>query len=460
MDIESAYQDTLNYIYSFVDYSLTRSFRYSPEKFDLDRMYEFVEHLGNPQQAYPIIHVAGTKGKGSVTAMCASALRAEGYRVGLYTSPHLQDYAERIQVDGQQIQHEELIDLVEEIKPFLDKGTRLTTFEITTALAFLYFARRGVSAAVAEVGLGGRLDATNVVEPVVSVITSISYDHTDILGKTLMEIAGEKAGIIKPGIPVVVAPQKEEARLAIVAKAVERSAPLTQVGRDFLFAPVSHSLASQSMLVWETSEQDLIDAYIESGGTQEWEPTRLVIPLLGYHQVENAATAYAALQVSRKRGLAISDEAIRIGFSRTSWPGRFEVLSHHPLVVVDSAHNRDSALKLRLALDDYFPGKPVILVFGASEDKDIEGMFAELMPRVRQVIATQSYHPRAMETERLVEMVHRFGRPVKVVAAVEDALAEAVRLSENGAMVLVTGSIFVAAGARHTWYSGVDHATK
>ena len=460
MDIESAYQDTLNYLYSFVDYSLTRSFRYSPEKFDLDRMQEFVGRLGNPQRAYPIIHVAGTKGKGSVSAMCASALRAEGYQVGLYTSPHLQDYAERIQVNGQPIQHVELIDLVQEIKPYLDQGTRLTTFEITTALAFLYFARRGVSAAVAEVGLGGRLDATNVVEPVVSVITSISYDHTDILGKTLKEIAGEKAGIIKPGVPVVVAPQKDEARLAIETIASERPAPLTQVGRDFLFAPVSHSLASQSMLVWPSSEQDLIDAYIESGGSQEWEPTRLNIPLLGYHQVENAATAYAALQVGRKRGLAISDEAIRNGFSRTSWPGRFEVLSHHPLVVVDSAHNRDSALKLRLALDDYFPGRPVILVFGASEDKDIEGMFAELMPRVRQVIATQSYHPRAIETERLVEMAHRFGRPVKVVATVEDALAEAVRLAENGAMVLVTGSIFVAAGARHTWYSGVNHETK
>jgi dihydrofolate synthase/folylpolyglutamate synthase len=460
MDIESAYQDTLNYLYSFVDYSLTRSFRYSPEKFDLNRMHEFVEHLGNPQETYPVIHVAGTKGKGSVSAMCASALQAEGYRVGLYTSPHLQDYAERIQVDGQPIPHEDLIDLVQEIKPYLDQGTRLTTFEITTALAFLYFARRDVSATVAEVGLGGRLDATNVVVPVVSVITSISYDHTDILGKTLKEIAGEKAGIIKPGVPVVVAPQKDEARLAIEAIAAERSAPLTQVGRDFLFAPISHSLASQSMLVWSSSEQGLIDAYIESGGDQEWEPTRLNIPLLGYHQVENAATAYAALQVSRERGLAISDEAVRIGLSRTSWPARFEVLSHHPLVVVDSAHNRDSALKLRLALDDYFPGKPVILVFGASEDKDIEGMFAELMPRVRQVIATQSYHPRAMETERLVKMAHRFGRPVKVVATVEDALAEAVRLAENGAMVLVTGSIFVAAGARHTWYSGVNHETK
>jgi dihydrofolate synthase/folylpolyglutamate synthase len=459
MEIESTYQETLNYIYSFVDYSLTRSFRYSPEKFDLERMQEYVKHLGNPQEAYPILHVAGTKGKGSVSAMCASALQAEGYRVGLYTSPHLQDYAERIQLDGRPISHEELIDLVQEIKPYLDQGTKLTTFEITTALAFLYFARRGATAVVAEVGLGGRLDATNIITPVVSVITSISYDHTDILGKSLREIASEKAGIIKPGIPVVVAPQKDEARLAIETVAVERSAPLTLVGRDYLFAPVSHSLASQSLLVWPASEQNLIDAYIESGGTQEWEPTRLSIPLLGYHQVENAATAYAALKVGGSYGLAVSDEAIRDGFAKTSWPGRFEVLSHHPLVVVDSAHNRDSALKLRLALDDYFPGRPVILVFGASEDKDVEGMFAELMPRVRQVIATQSYHPRAMETERLVELAHRFGRPVKVVAAVENALMEAVRLAENGAMVLVTGSIFVAAGARHTWYSGVNYAT-
>ncbi len=455
MDVESTYQATLDYLYSFIDYSLTRGFRYSPEKFDLGRMRAFMAHLGHPEQAYPIIHVAGTKGKGSVSALCASALRSAGYRVGLYTSPHLIDYNERIQLDGQPIPHQALVALVEEIKPHLDGGTQLTTFEITTALAFLYFARQGATAVVAEVGLGGRLDATNVVTPLVTVITSLSYDHVSVLGDTLAEIAGEKAGIIKEGVPLVLAPQKEEARLVVARVAEERAAPLVQLGGDYLFAAQSRSLEGQTLLVWRPSEQALIDAYIESGGLEEWEPVRLSIPLLGYHQVENAATAYAALQVARQRGLSLSETAIRQGFARVAWPGRFEVLRRDPPVVIDSAHNRDSALKLRLALDDYFPGRPVVLVFGASEDKDVEGMFAELMPRVRQVVVTRSYHPRAMDPEGLMELAHRYGKPATITAAVEDALAEAMRLAGKEALVLVTGSLFVAAGARQTWYNGM-----
>jgi dihydrofolate synthase / folylpolyglutamate synthase len=455
MDVETTYQETLEYLYSFVDFSLTRASRYAPEHFDLGRMRAFMEFLGQPQEAYPIIHVAGTKGKGSTASFCTSALRAAGYRVGLYTSPHLQDYAERIQIDGQPIPHADLVELVQEIRPYLDAGTQLTTFEITTALAFLYFARQNVTAAVIEVGLGGRLDATNVVMPNVAVITSLSLDHTNFLGDTLAEIAAEKGGIIKPGVPVVLSPQNDEARLVIERIAAERDAPLIQVGKDYLFAQLAHSLnGGQSLLVWPISEQPLVDEYIESGGLMEqWEPTRLNISLLGYHQVENAATAYTALQIARENGIPISEAAIRTGFSEATWPGRFEVLQRYPPVVIDSAHNRYSALKLRLALDDYFPGQPVILVFGASEDKDIEGMFAELMPRVRQVVATRSYHPRSINPEALVEMAHRFGRPAKLVPAVEDALEEALRLAEGEAMVLVTGSIFVAAGARETWYS-------
>jgi dihydrofolate synthase/folylpolyglutamate synthase len=292
-----------------------------------------------------------------------------------------------------------------------------------------------------------------VVTPVVAVIASISYDHTHILGETLTEIAGEKAGIIKPGVPVVAAPQQEEARLVIERTAQERGAPFTLVGRDYLFAQVAHTLiGGQSLLVWPAAEQGLVDEYIESGGLQEWEPTRLNIPLLGHHQVENAATAYAALQLARSRGLPASEAAIRGGFSGVVWPGRFEILQRTPPVVVDSAHNRDSALKLRLALDDYFPGQPVILVFGASEDKDIEGMFAELLPRVRKVIATRSFHPRATEPAGLVELAHRFGRPATVVPTVEEALEEGLRQAEGEAMVLVTGSLFIAAGARDAWF--------
>jgi len=460
MNNDLAYQKTLDYLYSYVDYSLSRTVRYSPDKFHLDRMFALVEALGRPDQKYPIIHIAGTKGKGSVAAFCSFALRAAGYRVGQYTSPHLHDYAERMQINGQTISHATMVSLVEELKPVIESIPELTTFEITTALAFEYFARQRVDVAVVEVGLGGRLDATNIVTPQVAVITSLSYDHTHLLGETLAEIAGEKAGIIKPQVPVVLSPQQDEARLVVERVATDKAAPLVQVGRDYLYAPLSHSLEGQTMLVWPSSEQSLVAEYIESGGLLEWEPTRLNIRLLGYHQVENAATAYAVLQVFRRSALPLTDKAMREGFSQASWPGRFEVLQRHPPVVVDSAHNRDSARKLRLTLDDYFPGQGIILVFGASEDKDIYGMFAELMPRVQQVIATKSFHPRAMDPEPLVEMAHQFARPAKIVADVADAVYEAQQLAGDEKLVLVAGSIFIAAGAREAWLARHEQPSK
>jgi dihydrofolate synthase/folylpolyglutamate synthase len=445
------YQDTLDYLYSFVDFSLTKSTRYSAEQFDLARMHALVERLQHPERAYPIIHIAGTKGKGSVAAMCQSVLTTEGYRTGLYTSPHLHDYAERIQIDGRSVPHEELVALVEEIKPVVESIPQITTFEITTALAFLFFSRQKVDVAVIEVGLGGRLDATNVVIPVVSVITSLSYDHMFLLGNTLSEIAGEKCGIIKPGVPVVASPQQDEALLVIDKIAAQRGAPIILVGRDYLYRDISRSLAGQTLQVWTAGEQSKVDAYIQSGGLLDWEPNQLTIPLLGYHQITNAATAYATLQVFADKALPISDAAFRQGFANTYWPGRFEVLRQNPPVVIDCAHNRDSARKLRLALDDYFPGQPVILVFGASEDKDIHGMFVELMPRISEVIATRSYHPRAIEPEKLVEIAHQFGRPARIVPDVADALNEAVSIVAGENPVLATGSIFIAAGAREAW---------
>ncbi|MGB9669166.1 MAG: bifunctional folylpolyglutamate synthase/dihydrofolate synthase, partial [Anaerolineales bacterium] len=199
MKLELTYQNTLDYLYSFVDYSLTKADRLAQAKFDLTRMHRLLEELGNPHHSYPSIHITGTKGKGSVTAMCTSVLREAGYRVGMYTSPHLEDYAERIQVNGENIPHAALVSFVESMKPAIEKIKDLTTFEITTALAFLYFNQKKVDVAVVEVGLGGRLDATNVLLPEVSVITSISFDHTFVLGNTLAEIAREKGGIIKEG---------------------------------------------------------------------------------------------------------------------------------------------------------------------------------------------------------------------------------------------------------------------
>ena len=282
MNTNDAYEQTLEYLYRFVDYSLSRTVRYSPEKFNLGRMRRLVAALEHPEQRYAIIHIAGTKGKGSVAAFCSSALQAAGYRVGLYISPHLHDYAERIRINGQPIEHDQLITLVEEIKPHIEAIPLLTTFEITTALALLHFARENVDVTVLEVGLGGRLDATNVVVPDVAVITSLSYDHTYLLGNSLAEIAGEKAGIIKPEKPVVLAPQLDEARTVIQQIAVERQSPLTQVGRDYRYAPLESSLDGQSMIIWPASEQSKMDTYLQNSSNEAWEPVRIRTLIAGF----------------------------------------------------------------------------------------------------------------------------------------------------------------------------------
>jgi len=436
-NVEEAYQKALEYLYSYVDFSLQKAVTYSPERFKLERMQALVASLGNPQAAYPCIHVAGTKGKGSVSVLCASALSQAGYKVGLYTSPHLDDYAERIQINGEFIPHADLVTLAEQIKPHVAAIPELTTFEITTALAFMYFAMQKVNAAVIEVGLGGRLDATNVVLPEVSVITSISYDHTYLLGNTLTEIAGEKAGIIKPGIPVVVSPQEEEARIVLERIARERDAPLLQVGRDILFKEVSHTLDGQTLQVW-------------TPGGKNGSP-RLTIPLLGSHQVVNAATAFASLQVFDQMGVKIGLKDIKGGFANAFWPGRFEIIQKSPAVILDCAHNRDSAQKLRFTLEEYYPGEKVHLVFGASEDKDIQGMLSELLPVVEELYLVKSFHPRAIEPDKLVDMVSPFDRPVHVIDQIPDALEKAIQNLGTDQVVLVTGSIFVVAEARKYW---------
>jgi dihydrofolate synthase/folylpolyglutamate synthase len=448
MEFEQNYQAALDFLYSFIDYSLKRNFRNAAEKFNLDRMWTFMGLLGNPQNDYEIIHVAGTKGKGSVSVFCANVLKANGYKTGLYTSPHMVDFTERIKINGEDISKNDLVEMVETIKPFIDKVPEITTFELITAIAFLYFSKQGVSHAVFEVGLGGRLDATNIVNPVTAVVTSISYDHVKILGNTLSEIAGEKGGIIKPNTPVVIAPQKEEARLKLDQIARERSSPVIQVGRDYLYAAESHSLENQSFLVWTPDEQGLVDAYIESGGRDVWCPLRFKIPLLGFHQVENAVTAYAALQTAEKFGVKLSQKAYLEGFASVEWPGRMEVFQRNPPIVIDSAHNRYSSLRLRQAMDDYFPGLPIVMVFGASEDKDVEGIFQELLPRVNRVIATQSIHPRAMDATILVELAHHCGRSAEAIIPIEDALLTAIKEAGQDTVILITGSVFVAAAAR------------
>ena len=443
------YQDALDYLYSFVDYGQMRTYKYSAQTFDLGRMFKLLEALGDPQTCYPVLHLAGTKGKGSVSAMCASVLQAAGYRTGFYTSPHLQDFCERIRVDDDLIPREVVAEIVDAMRPLVERVPGLTTFELNTALAFAYFARAHVSVAVIEVGLGGRLDATNVVTPLVSVITSLSYDHMNLLGNTLAEIAGEKAGIIKPGVPVVSAPQKDEAREVLEGIAAERGAPLSFVGRDWLYRPVEHSLERQTFEVWSAREQLQLNAWRTRGHAMSWVPLKLEIPLLGQHQVENGAVAYAALMTLRERGLPISPTGMQAGFRSVNWPGRFEILSRHPFLVVDAAHNRDSAQKLKSAIAEYFPGRRVNLIFGASSDKDVAGMFTELLAddTVARAILVQAVHPRALEPEELADLAQA-AKPdlaVEVVPPVARALERALYFSTPEDVIVACGSLFVVA---------------
>ncbi|MGD2058116.1 MAG: folylpolyglutamate synthase/dihydrofolate synthase family protein [Anaerolineales bacterium] len=450
MSIET-YEDAIAYIYSYADYSVERSYRYSAELFELQRVRDLLALLGNPQDQYKTYHIAGTKGKGSVSALISSALRAADYKVGLYTSPHLLRFNERIQVNGQEVSDDEIVDLVNRVRPSVEATEGLTVYEIVTAMGFLHFADCGVEYAAIEVGLGGRLDATNVITPLVSVITSISYDHMHLLGDSLSDIAREKAGIVKEGVPVVVAPQQYEAERVIERIAEKRKAPLVRVGRDWLFSPGSHSLEGQSLYIWSSEEQPLMDDYVESIGSEEWAPPRYEIPLLGYHQVINAAVAYAALQSGRSNGIKLAERQIKQGFKNVDWPGRFQILSRKPLVIVDSAHNRDSALKLRLALEDYFPGQPVTMIFGASADKDIAGMLAELLPRVSRIVATQADHPRAEQPEFIAELAHSHGFQVEVIQPMDEALLWAIQQARPGEVILAAGSLFIAAEAIAAW---------
>ncbi len=432
------YQEALDYLYSFVDYSRTRSDRYSPESFDLGRVRRLLSALDDPHTQYPSLHIAGTKGKGSVAAMAASALRAAGHRTGLYTSPHLIDFTERIQVNGEQIPKDRLVALVELMKPLAAEIPEISTYELITALGFVHFAHEQVDIAVIEVGLGGRLDATNVLHPRAAVITSISLDHTQFLGDTLEKVAGEKAGIIKPGVPVVMAPQPESAARVIEEIAARRNAPLLRVGADWRFESLSSTLHSQRLRLWRT-------------GSEPGPSLELSIPLLGRHQVENAAVAAAALHLISESGLEVPIQAIRQGFAEVEWPGRFQVLSTELAIVLDCAHNRDSAARLRQALKDYFPERVVHMVFGASEDKDIDGMLRELAPSVRRAYMTKAFHPRAAEPSALAASAAHYELKCDLVPDVMTAVANAVGQAGPNDVVLVTGSLFVVGEVLARW---------
>lgn len=444
MDIETSYNKALDYLYSFVDYSLKHTSELVKAEFNLDRMRDLMALLGNPELQYPTIHVAGTKGKGSTSVFMATALKAAGYKTGLYTSPHLQDFCERIQVNGEPVSHADFAALVDEIKPAVGKIPFITTFELTTALAFLFFAKEKVDYAIIEVGLGGRLDATNIITPILSVITSLSMDHTAVLGNTLALIAGEKAGIIKPGVPIVSSPQKQEA-LQVLEKTAEKwSSEFVLVGRDWSFQELRSSLDGQDMEVW-ANDDNKVDLHLQ---------------LLGDHQVQNAATAYVGLQIAQKAGLEISDQDIKKGFAQTFWPARFEIVRKEPPVILDSAHNQDSAIKLRQTLVEYFPGGKAILIFGASEDKDVKAMFDEWKPILRKIITTKADHPRAIDPEQLAALAKELKIPCDITRSVEEALEKALNIADQtGDIVLSAGSMFVTAEVRTGWQKILDRSS-
>ncbi len=429
------YQQALDYLYSFIDYE-TMHLPRSAVNYDLRRVEELLFRLGNPHLAAKSVHIAGTNGKGSVAAMVTAALTASGYTTGLYTSPHLNDLRERIRVNGELITGEELVALVEKLKPEVEavneKATygELTTFELLTVLGFAYFKLKGVDFQVLEVGLGGRLDATNVIQPEVGIITPISFDHTDVLGSSLTELAREKAGIIKPGSMVVTSPQPDEVAQVIEKTCRNCDAGLVRVGSD---------------VVWQSlgfdSKRQLLQVRGKLGSY------KLSIPLLGHYQLENAATAVAALEVLTGKGFNISRDSIVNGLARVSWPGRFQILSHHPLLVVDGAHNPDSARKLKQSLVEYFDFHRAILVMGASSDKDVAGIISELAPLFDKVIVTRSRHPRAMALEQLIAEFRRCGVEVQAVEAVPEALSLALSMAGGRDLVCVTGSLFVVAEA-------------
>ena len=406
-------------------------------RYDLSRMEVLLQRLGNPHLGIPTVHITGTKGKGSTAAMISSVLGAQGYRPGLFTSPHLHSFRERIQYMNQPVTEKEFASLVEELWPTVERMNgeesygEVTTFELLTAMAFTHFKGQGADVQVVEVGLGGRLDSTNLVKPSVCVITSISLDHTHILGDTVEQIAEDKAGIIKPGSVAVVGPQVPQAMGVIERVCREKEVPLVSVERECSWTRRAADLDGQSFRL-----------------STSWGEFDLWTPLLGGHQLENAATALAALQMMAQHGLSLSPDALDRGFRSVKWPGRLEVLGRAPLLVVDGAHNPYSAGRLLEALKECFEFRRLIGVVGVLADKGLEGIVNELAPGLTAAVATRSRHPRSASPATVAAAFRRADVEAQEKETTGDALEHALGLANQDDLVVVTGSLFVVAEAR------------
>jgi dihydrofolate synthase / folylpolyglutamate synthase len=462
------YREALDYLNSFANFEHKIVDQYTPDKIDPSRPARLLALLGDPHRRYPSVHIAGTKGKGSVAALCASCLRAAGLKTGLYTSPHLVEFRERFQVltpagTDSRIGEAAFSAIVEQIRVVAGSVPGLTWFELVTAVAFLYFAREAVDAAVIEVGLGGRLDATNVITPIVSIITSLSLDHTELLGNSLAEIAGEKGGIIKPGTPVVTAPQPAEALTRLHDIAAERQAPLILVGRDYTYQALATGPAGQTISV--TTHLPPADASLPLPVVpRPLRPRNLTIPLAGPHQQENAVVALAALDVARSYFPALTDEAVEQGMATVSWPGRLQLLQAEPgtlfgatcgrplaPVLLDSAHNPHSAKVLADALPTTYSYRRLWLVLGITADKNIRGILEQLLPLADHILVTRSSHPRAADPESLHRAAAELGYRVESYPGLEEAVGMALKRAAPNDLVCVTGSIFVVGDLLNCW---------
>ena len=431
------YGTALHHLLSLVD--LERTAGPPHRKYKLERMRALARRLGDPHLVTPTVHVTGTKGKGSTAAMVTSVLEQAGRAPGLYTSPHLHAFRERIRLGQEPVPEAVFGDLMGQVWPVIeamaaDSGYgRVTTFEALTAMAFLCYVQSQRGYQVLEVGLGGTLDATNIVErPLVCVITPISLDHTQVLGDTVEAIARDKAGIIKPGATVVVAPQEPSAMAVLEAACTARGARMVKVEEEY----------GAELLDWDVEGQTFrVDG--PSGSRT------LRIPLLGRHQIENACCAVAAAEALGDHDADVDAAAVEKGLRGVRWPGRLEVLGTSPLVVADGAHNPHAMRALTRAVREYFPGLSPILVMGFSDGHHLEGVVAEaaaLQPRL--VIATRSRHPRAVATRRIAEDFARYGVPVDEVEHVGRAVERAMELAGSGDLVLGTGSLFAVAEMR------------
>ena len=417
------YQEAMKYITEVGNFG---------SNYGLERTYKLLELLDNPQDKLKIIHVAGTNGKGSTTAMITSMLKGCGYKVGMYTSPFLEEFEERIQINGENIPKEKLAQLITKIKYAVDKVieegyNHPTEFEIITVLMFLYFATEEVDFAVVEVGLGGRLDSTNVITPILSVITSISFDHTNLLGNTLEEIATEKAGIIKSGIPTVIYPQEEVAEIVISSKCQELDSKLYKINKE------------DAKLI-NIIKEDKIYQQVKVKLDDEYD---VKLPLLGEHQILNLAVALKALEVIKDKAPKLNRESIVKSLATVRWNGRLEIMSNSPYVVIDGAHNIQGITQLDKNIKKYFEYKDMYLILGILADKDVEDMVKVITPKAKKVFTVTPNSMRAETAEELLEEVKKYNESCEAYNDYKNAFEDALKLCKKDDLLLISGSLYM-----------------